>query len=64
MNNQEFNQKLEKYAELIVKVGLNLQPDQRVFISAESLDLAPLVRKVVKSAYQSKSRLVTVLWID
>jgi len=64
MKIQDFDQKLEKYAELIVKVGLNLQPGQRLFIVASSLDVAPLVRQVVKSAYQNESRLVSVLWLD
>ena len=64
MKIQDFDQKLEKYAELIVKVGLNLQPEQRLFLVAYSLDVAPLVRQVVKSAYQSESRLVSVLWLD
>jgi aminopeptidase len=64
MKTQDFDQKLEKYAELIVKVGLNLQPEQRLFLVACSLDVAPLVRQVVKSAYQNGSRLVSVLWLD
>ncbi|MGB2955612.1 MAG: aminopeptidase [Anaerolineales bacterium] len=64
MKTQDFDQKLEKYAELIVKVGLNLQPEQRLFLTAISLDVAPLVRQVVKSAYKNGSRLVSVLWLD
>ena len=64
MKIQDFDHKLEKYAELIVKVGLNLQPGQRLFIVAFSLDVAPLVRQVVKSAYKNGSRLVSVLWLD
>jgi aminopeptidase len=64
MKIQDFDQKLAKYAELIVKVGLNLQPGQRLFIVAYSLDVAPLVRPVVKSAYQNGSRLVSVRWYD
>jgi len=64
MKIQDFDQKLEKYAELIVKVGLNLQPGQRLHIVAFSLEVAPLVRQVVKSAYQNESRLVSVLWLD
>jgi len=64
MKIQDFDQKLEKYAELIVKVGLNLQPGQRLFILAYVLEAAPLVRQVVKSAYQNGSKLVSVLWLD
>jgi len=64
MKIKNFDQKLEKYAELIVNVGLNLQLGQRLFIVAFSLDVAPLVRQVVKSAYKNGSRLVSVLWLD
>jgi len=64
MKTQDFEQKLTKYAELIVKVGLNLQPGQRLFILAYALEAAPLVRKVMKSAYQNESKLVSVLWLD
>ena len=60
----DFEEKLEKYAELIVKVGLNLQPGQRILIRALSLDVAPLVRKVTACAYQHGSRLVSVQWVD
>ena len=56
MKIKDFDQKLEKFAELIIKVGLNLQPGQRLFLGALSLDVAPLVRQVVKSAYQNGSR--------
>jgi aminopeptidase len=64
MMSSEFEERLEKYAELIVKVGLNLQPGQRLLIFAYSLDVAPLVRQVAASAYQRGSRLVTVIWLD
>ena len=30
----EFKKNLEKYTEVIVKLGLNLQPDQRLLIGA------------------------------
>jgi len=60
----DFQQTLEKYAELAVKVGVNLQPGQRLWIRAIPLDVAPLVRAVVAKAYQHGSRLVTVLWED
>ena len=32
----DFDAKLNAYAELIVKVGLNLQPGQRLFIGRET----------------------------
>jgi len=64
MKNQDFEQKLTKYAELIVKVGLNIQPGQRLYILAYVLEAAPLVRKVMESAYRNGSKLVSVLWLD
>jgi len=35
MDKKEFDVLLEKYAELAVKIGLNLQPGQRLFIWAQ-----------------------------
>src|SRR5690625_2442166 len=43
--------KLEKYASLLVEVGLNVQEGQRVNISA-SADALPLVRLVTEKAYE------------
>ena len=73
MNSQisEFEQNLEKYAEVLVKVGLNLQPGQRLLIGAPrqsaygvSIEIAPLVRLITKKAYQNGAKLVEVLWGD
>jgi len=64
MDKKEFDVLLEKYAELAVKIGLNLQPGQRLFIWAQQLEVAPLVREVAKAAYQNGSKLVSVLWND
>jgi aminopeptidase len=67
----EFEQNLEKYAEVIVKVGLNIQPGQRLLIGPPiygylgvDLAMAPLVRLIAKKAYQAGARLVDVLWND
>lgn len=68
-----FKQYLEDYAELILKAGLHYQPGQRVRIgslpgrSARSLaplEAAPLVRELVKGAYQLGAPLVEVFWED
>ena len=59
-----FEEKLQRYADLTVKVGLNLQPGQRLHIIASPLEVAPVVRAVTASAYQNGSRLVTATWID
>jgi aminopeptidase len=69
--NSEFEYNLEKYAEVIVKVGVNLQPGQRLVIgppiSVEMgvlLETAPLVRMITAKAYQAGARLVDVIWWD
>jgi len=67
----DFEQLLEKYAEVTVKVALNVQPGQRLLIGKPFLgnlgtpiELAPLVRLIVAKAYQAGARLVEVLWND
>jgi aminopeptidase len=64
MSARDYQEILSKYADLIIKVGLNLQPGQKLFIWAEQLEVAPLVRQVVEKAYQEGSQLVSVLWND
>ncbi|MBY8991737.1 MAG: aminopeptidase [Candidatus Lokiarchaeota archaeon] len=67
----EFEKKLEKYAEVILKVGLNFQPKQRLLIGGPSIahdgvsfEAAPLVRIIAKKAYQMGASLVDVVWAD
>jgi aminopeptidase len=55
--------KLEKLAEVAVKVGLGLQPGQDVFLTAPAFAL-PLVRLVAKVAYQAGAGLVTPILAD
>ncbi len=43
MNEQEFSQALQKYADVVVRVGLNLRAGQRLFILAGIHDY-PLVQ--------------------
>ena len=64
MDKKALDQIIERYAELIVKVGVNLQPEQRLFIWAQQLEVSPLVQEVTKAAYQHGSKLVSVLWND
>ncbi len=66
-----FEQILEKYAELTVRVGLNLQPGQRLLIKGDarvtngvSIQAAPLVKLIAAKAYQGGARLVDVIWGD
>jgi aminopeptidase len=58
-----FDQKLEQYAELTVKVGVNVQPGQEVFITG-SIEMAALVRLVANKAYDAGASNVHVDWTD
>jgi aminopeptidase len=66
----DFDRMLQMYADLTVRVGLNLQPSQRLLIigpianGGAALDAAPLVRAVTASAYRAGARLVETLWGD
>jgi aminopeptidase len=70
MMDPSFEKKLEAYAELILKVGLNFQPGQRLLIGVPvyntgvPLEAAPLVRLLVAKAYQMGARYVDVIWGD
>ncbi len=56
-------QQIERYAELIVRSGVNLQPGQSLRIGAE-LEHAPFVRLVVAAAYKAGARYVHIDWAD
>jgi aminopeptidase len=58
-----FAEKFDNYASLVVAVGLNLQPGQKLVIRAP-IEAAPLVRKLAAKAYQAGSPLVDVQWSD
>ncbi|MGV3488912.1 MAG: aminopeptidase [Tuberibacillus sp.] len=60
---KDFDQKLDAYAEIVVKEGLNLQKGQTLFVSApiESVEFA---RKVAKQAYRNGAKRVVVDYID
>lgn len=59
----DFQKNLEKYAELAVKVGVNIQKEQTLVIYA-TLDAAELVRLIVKKAYETGADDVIVNWDD
>jgi aminopeptidase len=65
-----FDQMLRAYAELTVKIGLNLQPRQRLLIIGPvanggcSLEAAPLVRQITAAAYDAGAQLVETVWGD
>jgi aminopeptidase len=58
-----FDKNLQNYAELIIRIGLNLQAGQRLLIIAP-LPAAPLVRKVAAYGYKQGARLVDVFYAD
>ena len=58
-----FYQQLEKYAELAVKVGVNVEPGQTLMISA-SIDTAEFVRLITEKAYQAGAKQVYIEWQD
>ncbi|PZU92888.1 MAG: aminopeptidase [Chelatococcus sp.] len=55
--------KLDRLAEVAVKVGLNLQPGQDVFLTAPVAAL-PLVRRIAEHAYKAGAGIVTPLLGD
>lgn len=58
-----FEKHLEKYAELIVKIGVNVQQGQEVFVTG-AVDQAALVRLVASKAYAAGASNVHVDWTD
>lgn len=58
-----FEQKLQNYADLAVKIGVGLRAGQRLMVRAP-IEAAPLVRLIVASAYQAGARLVDIIWND
>jgi aminopeptidase len=66
----DFNRQLQIYAELTVRVALNLQPGQRLLIigplanGGASLESAPLARQIAAAAYRAGSPLVETLYGD
>jgi aminopeptidase len=55
--------RLSRYAELIVRVGANVQPGQLVFVNG-LVEHAPLVRAIAESAYAAGARYVDVRYGD
>ncbi len=65
----DFDRLLQRYADLVLKVGSNLQPGQRLAIiglrtDGVPLEAAPFVRCLSASAYKTGARLVDVHWGD
>ena len=56
---ENFDELLKKYADFIVRVGVNPQPGQTLIINCP-LEGAPLARLCVRSAYEAGARDVQV----
>lgn len=64
-----FQKSLQKYADLVVRVGLNLRAGQRLIVNNAStrgvpVHAAPLVNEIARAAYQAGARYVDVIWND
>jgi aminopeptidase len=59
----DFEKLLDNYAQLTVKIGLNLQKNQTLVINS-SIDCYEFVRKVTKVAYEVGAKNVHVEWHD
>lgn len=57
------NTKLKEYADLLVRIGLNVQSGQQVNIFAP-VDCAVLVRACAEACYDAGAREVVVMWND
>ncbi|MDD4839357.1 MAG: aminopeptidase [Clostridia bacterium] len=54
---------LKKYAELVIKVGVNLQESEELVINA-GVDTAAFARLVAEAGYRAGAKRVTLLWRD
>lgn len=63
MSLENFNKNLNKYAELITKVGVNVQEGQTIVLNI-SVEQAPLARLITASAYALGAAEVVVQWSD
>jgi len=69
MTEKTHQEMLAKYAETVVKVGLNIRAGQRLIITAAGTrgvphQFAPLVREIAKAAYAAGARYVEPIFAD
>jgi aminopeptidase len=58
-----FDQKLDRLAEVAIRIGLNLREGQELVLTAPT-DALPLVRRITEHAYKAGAKLVTVFYSD
>ncbi len=63
MENRAHEEKLDRLAELAVRVGVNLASGQELVMTAP-LDALPLARRITEHAYTAGASLVTTLFTD
>ncbi len=61
--NERMEELLDKYAELIIRKGINIQPNQTLLVSCH-VDNADFARRCVKKAYEAGCREVIMNWGD
>ncbi|GAB6930260.1 aminopeptidase [Paenibacillus sp. JCM 10914] len=59
----DFNTSLDKYAELAVRVGVNIQEGQTLLVHAP-VEAAAFTRLIAAKAYEAGARLVKIFWND
>ena len=57
-------ERLERYAELAVRVGANVADGQLVFVRGADVTHAPLARAIARAAYRAGARYVDVSYFD
>jgi len=63
VHTSEFEQNLDRLAEIAVRAGLGLAPGQELLMTA-TLDAVPLARRITEHAYKAGASLVTTLFAD
>ncbi len=58
-----FDQKLDRLAEVSIRIGLGLQAGQELVLTAPT-EALPLVRRVTEHAYRAEAKLVTTFFAD
>jgi len=57
-------EKLQSYAELLLRKGVNLQPGQRLFVRKAPIEQPEFMRILAETAYRIGARHVEVFWAD
>jgi aminopeptidase len=58
-----FEEKLARYADLLIRKGVNLQPGQRLHVTCP-VEAAELGRRVADAAYRAGAKIVELHWVD